>query len=363
MRIRRLIVSLICLAWPISGLAQTPEPAKNRRWSLDIYGGAGSMSTSSSGSPVVALPGGETFITEAGTPSRFQATWRLGDGAALFNDVVSQFSATLGRTLPTIYPLDDVLRSPGRRANGTTIGARLSRQFGTHWAASLIVERQRAGLSIDPAFDDVLERHRASFDEAFTAFFETAPANNISVTSTLTRTGDSSTHTRVLLQIERTLWQRNQWSIQAGAGGGVELAGSTPSEVVLQGRYVLQPFGQSQLAESDDVRISYDEGGTAAAGIASLAVQRLLSASTAVRLDARMIVAGSRSRVQVRLSPLSSPGNALPLSTATTPGLQFSNQSIPRSTLDGSAGTTMTTFDGSGTTRQLQVTLGLRIRF
>ncbi len=362
--LRRLIAAaLSVLAIPAVVAAQSSS-ASAKAWSLEFYGGASLGSTTGSGTPIAEFPVGDTFTTANGTPSRFQSSWRFGDGAALFTTVAGLFSQITGRAMPIVLPLDDVLRAPGARPGTAALfGLRLARQINTRWAVELSVERHATGVSLDDRWRDAVRQSADSFDAAFTALFETAPATGLTVVSTVDLPGDRATHTRVLAAVTRTLSRKGRLTTTASLGGGVELTGGSAPEVVLLGRYELLPFNQGQFTQRDDVRIVFNEEGPAGVGLAGLGVVYEVAAATALRLDVRVQATRDRATTKVRTAPATSGTSTQTLTTVTSPSLQFSAQTTPRSTLDASRGTTLTTFTGSGLQTRAQVTLGLVLRF
>jgi hypothetical protein len=359
--------AVLVLSWPATARAQAPTqaPPAASVWSIEFYGGATTERQSASGSPIGDWPIGEPFVTLTDKPSRFVSSWRFGDGAALLNAALADAGALIGRPLPALVPLDEVLRSPGGRAgSGGMYGVRLSRQVATRWAVELSVERNTGGLTVDDRWASTLEAARAGFATTFGELFATAPVTGLTVESTLEGPGSSTSQTRILLALTRSLVERNRWTLLLTAGGGVQMASGTGAEVSLRGQYSMLAFNLGQLIERDDIRIMFREPSQAPVGLIGLGGRWTLTPSTVIRVDVRAQLTPNRVTTEIRTAPFNGATGGEPLSTQTTPGLQFSNLPSARATLDGQAdATTLTTFTGSGVNRRIMATLGLVVRF
>jgi len=99
-------------------------------------------------------------------------------------------------------------------------------------------------------------------------------------------------------------------------------------------------------------------------GLVGLSATYDVTSSTGLRLGVRAHLASNGATTSIQTKPfVTLSGTPATLPTATSPGLQFSNQGAAMSSLTPSMASTVTTFTGSGINRQVIVTLGLVRRF
>lgn len=362
---RTLLPGIGALLLPLPALAQTPPAAPaptQARWTLELVGGTGSGGVSKTGAADGQLPLGDTFITNTGLPSRFQSTWRLGDGAALFNQAAAQLEQLVGQPIATIVPLDDVVHAPGRRPASAVLGVRIGRAVSARWTVALSLERQTGGPTLDDRWTETIEAARASFQRAFSDVIDVAPATGRQVSSTATYPEQRQTHMRVIGEATRTLHASGRLAVLGTLGGGVQFAHGSAAEVLLKGRYAALPFNFGELIQTDDITIRFVDKNTVPIGVAGMGFQFDIARHTALRIDGRLQLTPNRSTTELSTAPTTNTGSSQPLVTRTNPSLQFSNLSGVRSTLDGGADTTVTTFRGSGISRQFLITVGLVLR-
>lgn len=365
--LRAAVVAAAVAVLVLPGIARAQQAATSggSRWTIGVYGGALAGSQSSSGTPIAEFPVGGTFTTASGHLSRFHPSWRFGDGALLFNQVAARFSQIDGRPFATIAPLDDVLRSSGSRSGGrAAFGLRLARDLSPTLNVGLIVERNSGGLTADDQGMAAITAANASFEQAFRDLLGSAPVSPLFVESAVVRADASKSHTRLLGTLEKIVAQGKRWSFSVEAGGGLQFHGGKASEVRLNGRYQFSLFSVIPIIERDEVFIVFDEPSTAAVGLIGVAAAWEVSPVSSLRLGVRAHLAGNGATTSVRTVPdvsIGQPPGALP--SLTTPGLQFSNQTSPPSSLSPSLASTLTTFTGSGLNRQILVTIGIVRRF
>jgi hypothetical protein len=361
----RLTVAAVTLIAPVAVLAQEPTPSAARRWTIEIYAGGVQESRSSGGTPIAQLPQGNVFTMESGRPSRAHASWRFGDGALLFNQVAAQFSQITGQTFATITPIDDILRT-GISNSGTKgmIGARLGRLLTPTVALELSIERGAGSLTPSDATIAALTAANDSFTAAFQQLLGTAPISGLVVTSGLGLPSGAHTQTRIIGSVSKTLARGSRWSAAGTLGGGVQLRGGTAAQVSMNGNYQFNLFSASPFSERDEIHISFEEPSSVMLGLVGLSATYDVNATTGLRLGARAHLASNRATTSIQTKPfVNVAGTPATLPTATTPGVQFTNQASSVSSLTPSLGSTFTTFTGSGLTRQFIVTLGLVRRF
>lgn len=359
------LAAVMALSWPAMALAQNPAPAGKGRWSVELYGGGIIESQSTSGTPIGEFPAGDTFVTDSLRVSRHHPSWRFGDGALLFNQVAAAFGQINGRTFATITPIDDVLRSSGDRSGGrAAFGLRVGRDLTPTVALEILIERSSGGLTASDTARAAIATADASFEAAFRDLLGTAPILGLQVDSDVTLPETSRSQTRILGAVSKVLTARERWSLTATAGAGVQLRGGDPAEVRMNGRYQFSLFGTSPIFERDEVFISFDEKETSVVGLLGLSAIYDLTQATGVRIGVRAHLTGNGATTSIRTAPTVSTGQTPgTLPSLTTPGIQFSNTTSALSSLRPSLASTLTTFTGSGTNRQVVITLGLVRRF
>jgi hypothetical protein len=356
----------LVVSWPLPALAQAPAPATPKKWTFELYGGGVQETQSSAGSPIAQFPIGATFLAESGFDSRLHQSWRFGDGAALFNQVATQFTQIAGRPFTMITPMDDVLRAGGSRQGArAAFGLRLGRAISPTLSLELLVERGNGGLTAGDAALATLAAANASFDAAFRELLATAPVTSVQVDSAVTTGSSSQSQTRIIGAVSRILVQRPRWSLAGTAGAGIQMRGGDPADVRLNGRYAFSLFGSSGFSERDDVTVRFHESDGAALGLLGIMLTYDAAPTTAFRLGLRAHLTANNTTTSIMTAPQVATASATSafLPTNTSPSLQFSNQTIPLSSLNPALATTLTTFTGSGVNRQFLFTVGIVQRF
>ncbi len=361
----QLSLAALTLLAPAAVRAQdSPAPAA-RRWTLEVYGGGAQESRGSAGESTAQFPAGAGFTMASGGTSRAHASWRFGDGALLFNQVAARFTQVTGQPFAAMTPIDDILRSsPSSSGARGMFGVRLGRYLTPTVALELSIERGRGGLTPSDATMASLTAANNTFTAAFKQLLGTAPISGLVVTSDITAPSSAHSQTRILGTVSKTLVRGARWSAAGTLGGGVQLRGGTAAQVSLIGRYQFNLFGTSAFSERDEVNISYEEPESVLLGLLGLSATYDVTSTTGLRLGVRAHLASNGATTRIQTKPfVTIGGTPATLPTATSPGLQFSNQASAVSSLTPSLASTFTTFTGSGLTRQFIVTLGLVRRF
>lgn len=357
-----LTVAALCGFLPASALAQ--NAARPGSWTIEVYGGGSSSSGSSTGSPLASFDAGTPFTTESSRPSRAVSSWYFGDGAALLNQVLTQFSTINGTTFPRLVPLDAALReSGGRRGSGGAFGLRIGRVLTPRLAFEINVERSMASLELSSGLKDALQKSSDSFKDSFQALLDTAPATALVVTSTITMPKASNTQTRVGGALKFTVYSGSRLEAYLTGGGGVLLNGGESPRAILNGKYTFRLFGTFPMDETDRVTVTVNQPKNSAMGLVGGGLTYDLSSHTGLRADVRMLINSTSDVTTLTAAPAvvtATPVGVLP--SVTSPAIQFSNQANIRSTLSG-PNQNLTVFTGSGSNRQTSVTLGIFRRF
>jgi hypothetical protein len=346
--------------------AAEAQNAADRKWSIELYGGMSAGSASSKGTPVDSFPAGAPFTTQSGQQSRAVSSWYFGDGAALLNQVLTQFQAATGTTFPRIASLDSVLRTNGSSlGQGGTFGLRIGRSLSTRLALELNIERSAAKLDLSDELLDGLEAGAESFKESFEALLGSAPVTTINVTSSVTKRDVSNAQLRFGGALKYTVYSGSRiGAYLTGGGGMIRNTGDSP-QAILNGRYTFRLFGSFPIDESDRVVVSVNPQKSSAMGMAGGGLTYDFSASSGLRLDARILFSSAKAVTTMSAAPgvvVVAPTNYLSTVETFSPALQFSTQAGIRTTLSG-PNSNYTLFTGSGLSTQAQVTLGIFKRF
>jgi len=360
----RSVAVMGCLVLAASAAGQTPAaPPRPPRWAVTLYGGWTAGAAPSGGSAIDPFPTGAPFTTVEGLPSRAHASWYFGDGAALFNEVATQFSRIAGRPFPQLVPLDSALRAAGsRRDAGPLYGGSVAMRVRPRLWLELRVE---TGPGSVPAasFIDAATRASEAFKAALADVLGTAPVTALSVTSTVVRDEASTGQVRTTLGLRWDARNRGRLAAHAALGGGLGLRTGTSPEIRLSGDYRFSLYGTSPMQEADRVVVRFDDAETTPVGYVGAGLTWELRRQWGFRIDAEILVAGNGSTTFVTATPSTTP-STLPaaLPSRTTPAIQFSTQAGARSSLSGTP-YTATTFEGSGVVLSPRVVAGLVVRF
>ncbi len=359
---RFVLIVIASLGLPASAIAQ--NAARPAKWTVELYGGGSAPSASSGGAPIEGFDSGVSFPAESGQLSRAVSSWYFGDGAALLNQALAQFSSISGTILPRIAPLDaGLLASGGRRKSGGVFGVRVGRTLSHKLTIEFSVERSLAKLGLSDGLKDALRAGSESFEAAFEGLLATAPANSVNVTSTLTMPDASNTNTRLAAAAKWTVFTGTRLTGYVTGGAGLILSSGEGPSAILNGRYSFRYFGLFPMNETDRVVVRVNESKNPPMGIFGGGVTYDLSARTGLRADVRVLLSSTSDVTSVTASPLVAivaPTNVM--TSVTSPALQFSTQPNIRSTLSG-PNQNLTVFKGSGFTRQVAITLGVFKRF
>jgi hypothetical protein len=348
---------------PPSGRSSQSESTSGK-WTVEVYGGGHIGSGSTSGTPSVGFPSGQSFTTRSGFPSRSVSSWYFGDGALLFNQVNAQFASRFGQVFDEIRPLDDLLGSAGaRRQSEGAFGVRLTRVLSPRLGVEISIGRNTGSLKLTTEAQDAVEATRASFETAFTGLLNTVPQTGLGVTSTVNVVEPGGASTLVSGALVFSLARRDRLEAYAVAGVGRFFGGSEALEVRLRGNYEFSIFGMFPINETDEVTMRVTDDDSATIGVFGGGVTYGFSSRHGLRVDLRLLAGGNGTQVSVKATPSVSPTNLSSfLPSNTDPTVQFSTDPGVRSSLSGGP-LERTTFRGSGLDVRPQFTVGYFFRF
>lgn len=349
---------------PVSAEAQSASPPG--KWAIEFYGGGSAASGSSSGTPIDSFPAGAPFTLQSGQPSRAVSSWFFGDGAALLNQVLTQFAAEEGRTFPRIASLDDALRSGGgKQGGGALFGLRVGREITRKVSVEFSIERSKAKLELSDELSAALDEARDTFKESFEALLATAPVTALSVTSSVTRRDSSSAQTRFTGALKWTVYGSGGLQFYLTGGGGIVKNSGDAPQAVLNGRYTFRLFGSIPMDEFDRVVVTLNQAETSALGLLGAGFTYDVTADSGLRADVRLLLNSTKDTITMTAAPnvaAGTPQGERSTAANISPGLQFSTLPGIRSTLSG-PNQNLTIFTGSGFTKQIAFSLGLFVRF
>jgi hypothetical protein len=327
---------------------QASSRASGPKWEIEFHGGK--MQSYHTGGTGTAPPSavayslvGSGFI---GNTSVRVSSWYFGDGAPLIG-----LSSTL----------DPVLTSSVVQPQGKVFGFRASRTLAKRIAAEFTLDRSDR-VEITKNGLDQIEAARASFKNAW-GRLDTVPGNSpTSSVSTVYPNGGHQIFATGAAVID--LFKAGRVRPYVTAGGGLLSESSSMPNVTLVGSY-----GGPNALEIDTVHLSYTQPSNhVATGVIGAGIKISLTSHLGIRLDARAYLYRNPFTNLLDANHLNTPdaawvvkatgGTSVPfLQELSGPGL------AAYSTLSGPAISGLQTYVGSGTQRQLFLTLGCLWRF
>ncbi len=366
---RRVIAAALGILLALGGTpawAQTvrkpQKPKGPPRWTLEVHGGISKPASPDMGT-AGQFPAGATLPTEAG-PSRVVPSWFFGDGAALFNEVRSQFASRFNVQYPQIDTLDRTLTTvPVKRQGGATFGFRVGRQSVSRFGVEFGFDRSEGTLKLADAARTAVEAARASFESGFSGLLATVPQTNLSVTSTADIEETGTTQTAMTGALTVRVFSSGRLSVHALAGGGRLTHSSDRVEVRLRGNYQFRLFNTYAFSETDSVTIRTRERKNSGVGLLGGGLTYDFNRRSGLRFDVRALIGADGIRTTVDASPTTStsvPAIALP--SLTTPSIQFSTLATVPSSLSGQT-TDLQTLRGNWLDSRVLLSAGLFLRF
>jgi hypothetical protein len=269
-----------------------------------------------------------------------------------------------------ITPLNAVINAPiATRQNGFAFGFRVSRAINSRLAAEATVDYSPAKLELTTGTVRGVEETRGSFESVFNALLGTAPITGRSVTSRSTfddGSGGQLFTTGTLNVALKTTG--NVIPYVTGGAGVLSTLGDKPGATV-EGTYRFQSFGLFPISETDRVTLRVSVPDNVFVGVVGAGAKYLASPRWGMRVDGRLYLASNKLETVVNATPSVStngPTNLFPLSSASSPSIQFSNNAPgtgPQSNLTGPPVADFRAFEGSGLRTQFALTAGLFWRF
>lgn len=355
-------------------------------WELEIHGGGLWTFVPSSGLSTSPPPGVafQTIVPEVS--SRRVTSWFYGDGGSLLAQRVERPVSTGNftiRSVRTVGNLDAVLSSAAARwPFGGVLGARLGRRLGSRLSAELNVEYSPRGPVLsDEAREDV-ESSRAAFESTWGRTLAGMAQPSVTAQADVREGGGGRLLATAVLNVNLETGDAPDWSRRSPSrrfvsylsfGAGIDSASDGEASATLVGRYrFASPFSEpgAPFEETDTVTVRSGTPGTAFVGVFGFGAKQDLSARWGLRIDARAYLGANRSRTRLHAGPSVTPGSppAALVTVSRAGAIQFVNQGPAAgageaSSLSGPPVAGLQTFEGSGVQVQLNVSLGVFLRF
>jgi hypothetical protein len=357
-------------------------------WEIEFHGGGLWTLTPSSGQ-ATSPPAGETFQTVVpGVSSRRVTSWYFGDGGVLLERKLSAaatgYNNYSAQYVTTVGPLDPVLSSASvRQPFGGTAGLRIGRRLNRRLTAELNLEYGPHAPSFSDSARADFEYSQVSFDSAWNNVLGSLPGSSVTSLST---PRDGSGHqlvATVVLDVNLQTGDTPKWSRRSPTrrfvsyltfGAGIVSTDGEEASATLAGGYrFASPAGESgaPFEETDTVTVrSAGSFGTALVGVVGVGWKQDLSNRWGIRFDARAYLSGNPRRIVLDAGPSvtkGSPASAY-VARSSIGAIQFVNDGSgpyegQQSSLSGLAIAGLETFRGTGILMQVNVTLGVFLRF
>ena len=359
-------------AWMLAGVvvvhasagSAAAQAAGDRKWEIEVSGG-GAFSMRPVRWTALAAPiePGAPFTTVVGEPSRRVRSWFFGDGAALLNEAIGQFT----HEVPPIDPLDDVLASGlvGPQAYGGGTGVSVTRVLNRRFAAEVGVNhRTYAGIEVPVEAGIRIRESRQSFEPTWSALMRLGPFAEPEVTSADARRDGRVREVAVIGALQVTLPGVDRAVPYASVGGGyVRVSGELPSSDVV-GTYRFRIHDEHLFEQVDAVTLRSTSSGGAVVGVVGGGVKSYLSERWGLRLDVRALIGQSVTYLEVDTNPrVHADDLTEAIASRTAPSLQFANDASGVGSTLGLATSGLRTSSASGLHVRVHFSLGAFWRF
>jgi hypothetical protein len=356
-------------------------------WELEIHGGV-LWTLTPTGGQATSLPPGESFPTVVpGVSSRRVTSWYFGDGGVLLRQTRMGTGTTGSYTYR--YPvqmghLDPVLSSAtvGWPFGGGA-GLRLGRRLGRRITAELGIDYGRHAPTFSETARTSIEASRASFESTWSSVLSSLPELSVTSEVNVLEGGGHRLLATGVLNVNLETGDAPKWSRRSPSrrfvsyltfGAGIVSTGGEEASATLVGRYrFTSPAGGSgaPFRETDTVAVRPSGTfGTAFVGVVGLGCKQDLSTRWGIRFDARAYLSRNPTRTVMDARPsvtTGSPASAI-VASSTIGAIQFVNNSSGpyeghQSSLSGPPIASFETFRGTGILTQINITLGVFLRF
>jgi len=341
----------------LAAASVAPAAAQERKWEIEVFGGAVIGTSGGEGTRTLPPPGLPIVTSTPIFPSREVPSWFFGDGALLLNDVNEQFGAA-GR----IVPLDPFLVSAENGAGGV-FGGRLRRRLNARYSLEFSVDVLSTSSSAPDGFAGGVEATRQSFPTAFTGLLATGPFTQVVADATASAEEGSRRDMTATAALNVHLARWGAFAPYATGGGGITFGTGSMATADLAGHYRFVIAGETPISETDTTTIRFERP-VGFVFVVGGGVRTDLSEKWGLTIDARVHIGPDRTRIVIDADPESTPGPAGFIESFTNPAIQFSSDPSTgrRSTLSGPGLDGFEVFEGSTRSRTM-LTIALARRF
>jgi hypothetical protein len=359
--------SFLCICAGLLVAGGAPAAAQSApKWEIEFHSG-GLVPNNPTDGTTSMPPSGESFTTAGQRPSRRVSTWYLGDGATLLNEIMAAFPSGISQR---ITPLDAVINAPlATRESGFAFGLRVSRAITSRFTAEATVDYSPAKLELTRETERGVETTRAGFESAFNALLATAPVTGRNITSRSEFDDGSGGQLFTTGTVNVALkTSGNVIPYVTGGAGVLSTLGDAPG-VTVEGSYRFQLAGAFPMNETDRVRLRVSMPDNVVVGVVGAGARYVASARWGMRVDGRVYLGSDKLETIVDATPsvaTNPPPAPFPLTSASTPSIQFSNNrpgTGHQSNLTGEPVADFKSFEGNGLRSQFALTAGLFWRF
>jgi hypothetical protein len=356
-------------------------------WELEVHGG-GLITTRPSSGQATLLPGGASFQTVSGVSSRRVSSWYFGDGGRQIQQTRTT-SVNWGygtyQSSTVVGPLDPVLSSaavgwPFAAGGGLRLGRRLGRRF----SAELGFEYGGHAPGFTRGARVGLETSRSAFESAWNTTLSSLPGSTVSSRTTLAEGTGRQLVATAVLDVNLATGDAPKWSRRSPRrrfvsyltlGAGVVSTAGDEASATLVGRYQFSSAVGGHSApfqETDTVTIRSSRSfGARFVGVVGLGWKQDLSSRMGLRFDARAHLGRTTTRIVMDARPsvaTESPSSAVVLTSDGMGAIQFVNSMTGdsaghASSLSGPAIAGFETFETTGMMMQINISLGVFLRF
>ncbi|HXZ27644.1 MAG TPA: hypothetical protein VEG08_06545, partial [Terriglobales bacterium] len=270
---------------PAPAAASSEGPDPDRRWEVEIHGGYQFAINPTSGTSNLPNPG----APDTPFPSRRIPSYYFGDGALLYNQVVT--TNPNPNWFNTITPWDAVLTSSVvRRQDGGTVGGRVSYDFNRRINAELNFDYNLGDLAYTSGSlintQATSDSWAAGFGQLFGPTVCGVNCTGVSVTSTPTLINHQGSAFEFTGGVNVNFWTSGRFIPYASVGVGVlHTTGDVPA-INLTGNYQFT-FGGQTYNETDSATLVTSVQGNTFVGYVGVGAKYYVTPHWGFRFDVR----------------------------------------------------------------------------
>jgi hypothetical protein len=348
---------LVCVLVLAAGCFGATLAAQERRWEVDLYGGAAARAASA-GKQTLPSAGPAIVTSNPLFPSREVPSWLFGDGTSLVNAVNEEFGGSA-----RVTPLDALF---ARVSGGTSAvaGARVRRGMSPRTSFEISVDVLGRARVAPSDLAAAIESTRQSFADIFSELLRSGPFTSVVVDAAADVASGARREIAATAALNTDLRSFGSLMPYLTIGGGIITATGPQPGATLTGRYRFSILGQVPIDESDRVTVRFERP-IALAAVVGAGLRHELSERWALRVDLRAFVGPDSTRVRITAEPANQPATPAGfVESFTNPSIQFSNDpALGRRSSLGAPGLDRVVVFSGGVQARTVVTVGVSRRF